>query len=171
MRGCGGGQGFAFGDAQLEGDEVEAEDGFGDGVFDLEAGVHLQEVRASVGGEQEFDGARSLVADGVRGGHGGVVQPGAQRVVESGGGCFLDDLLVASLERAVAGAERPDPAVSVGHDLDLDVPAALHVGLGEDLAVPERGRRLRGRCRQLPGQFGEFAYDPHSASTAARPPP
>lgn len=77
------GQGGAFGDAQLEGDEVEAEDGFGDGVFDLESGVHLQEVRASVGGDEELDRARAPVGDGAGGRHGGGVEGRAQALGEA----------------------------------------------------------------------------------------
>ena len=50
---------------------------------------------------------------------------------------LLDDLLVPALDRAVPLAERPHRAVLVGHDLHLDVPAALDVRLAED------GRRRR----------------------------
>ena len=38
----------ALGDAQLQRDQVDAEDGLGDRVLDLEAGVHLQEEKRSV---------------------------------------------------------------------------------------------------------------------------
>lgn len=164
----GGGQRLALRGPQLEGDQVETEHRFRDRVFDLEAGVHLQEVRASLGGDQELHGPRAPVADRPCGGDGGVVEPGAQLLAEAGRGGLLDDLLVTALEGAVAGAECPDGAVVVGHHLHLDVPAALHVGLGEHLAVPERGHRLGGRRRQLGGERRQVPYDPHPASAAAR---
>ncbi|GAA3097038.1 hypothetical protein GCM10020254_47930 [Streptomyces goshikiensis] len=162
------GQRRALGHTQLEGDEVEAEDGLGDGVFHLEAGVHLQEVRAAVGGDEEFDGAGAPVGDGAGGGRGGLVEALAQGVREAGRRGLLDDLLVAPLEGAVAGAERPDGAVGVGEDLHLDVAAALDVGLREDLPVAERGAGLGGRGLQLLLQRVEVAYDAHAAAAAAR---
>ncbi|GFM98664.1 hypothetical protein Sfulv_34750 [Streptomyces fulvorobeus] len=133
----------------MQGDQVEPVHGFRHGVFDLEAGVHLQEVRMASGRYEELDGARPQIADSPRGGGGGFVQPGPERVVESGRGGLLDHLLVAALERAVPGAEHPHGPVAVGHDLDLDVPAPFDVRLGEDLAVPERGGGLRRGGRQL----------------------
>lgn len=161
------GQRRAFGDAQLEGDEVEIEYGFGDGVFDLEAGVHLQEVRASVGGDEELDRARSLVRDGAGGGDGGLVEGRAQGFGEARGGGFLDDLLVAALEGAVAGAECPDGAVGVGEDLHLDVAAAFDVGLGEDLAVAEGGAGFGGGRVQGFLELVEVADHAHAAAAAA----
>lgn len=157
-----------LGDAQLEGDEVQAEDGLGDGVFHLESGVHLQEVRAAVGADEEFDGARALVGDRPGGGHGGRVEAGAEVLGEGGGRGLLDDLLVAALEGAVAGAQRPDGAVGVGEDLHLDVPAAFHVGLGEDLPVAEGGQGLGGGRVQGFLEGVEVPYDAHPAPAAAR---
>ncbi len=162
------GQGGALGDADLEGDEVQAEDGLGDGVFHLEAGVHLQEVRPPVGRDEELHGARAPVGDGARGGRGGLVEGGAQGAGQAGRRGLLDDLLVAALKGAVAGAERPDGAVGVGEDLDLDVPAALDVGLGEDLAVTEGRARLGGRGVQLGLQAVQVADHAHAAAAAAR---
>lgn len=161
-------QGRTLGDAQLQGDEVESEDGFGDGVFHLEAGVHLQEVRPPVGGDEELDGTRALVGDRAGGGDGGLVEGGAQGLGECRCRGLLDDLLVTALEGAVAGAECPDGSVGVGEDLDLDVAAALDVGLGEDLAVAEGGGRLGGGRLHLLLEGVEVAYDAHAASAAAR---
>ena len=54
---------FAGGDAQLRLDQVDAGDGFGDRMLDLDAGVHLDEVELAVFVHQELDGAGVLVAD------------------------------------------------------------------------------------------------------------
>lgn len=165
-RGRFGGQRLALGDGELEGDQVDAVDGFGDGVFDLEAGVHLQEVRLPVG-DEELDGAGAGVADGAGGGGGGLVQSLAQGVGQAGRGGFLDHLLVAALEGAVAGAERPDGAVPVAEDLHLDVAARGQVGLDEDLAVAEGGERFGGGRLQGGGQLVQGLDDAHPASAAA----
>ncbi|GFN06092.1 hypothetical protein Smic_46480 [Streptomyces microflavus] len=136
-------------DPQLQGDQVHPEHGLRHRVFDLEAGVHLQEVRPPLGGDEELHGPRPPVADRPSSRHGRIVQPGAQALVQTGCRGLLDDLLVAALERAVPGPERPHGVVRVGHDLHLDVPAPLHVRLREHLPVPEGGRGLGGGRQQL----------------------
>ncbi|GGN14352.1 hypothetical protein GCM10011578_042010 [Streptomyces fuscichromogenes] len=91
------GEGVALGDADLFRDQVEAEHGLGDGVFDLEAGVHLQEVGPAVG-DEELDGARTDVRDGTGGAYGLRVQLLDQPLGEAGCRGFLDHLLVPALE-------------------------------------------------------------------------
>ena len=54
---------LAGGDAQLRLDQIDAGDEFGDRVFHLDAGVHLDEVELAVFVHQELDGAGVLVAD------------------------------------------------------------------------------------------------------------
>src|SRR3712207_9239632 len=66
-----------------------------------------------------------------RSGDGGLAQRGVLRGAERRRAGLLDDLLVAPLHRAVAHAGRPDRAVLVGDDLDLDVAAALYQPLHE----------------------------------------
>jgi hypothetical protein len=94
-------------------------------VLDLEAGVHLDEVEAAVGGEQELDRAGALVGGRERRLDGSA----AERVAEIGGQVrgrrLLDHLLVAALERAVALEQVDRVPVAVGEHLDLDVARAL----------------------------------------------
>jgi hypothetical protein len=151
----------------LQGDQVDAEHRLRHGVFDLEAGVHLQEVDV-VPGDQELDGARARVGDRAGGGR----RRGVQALLDAGGegrrGGLLDHLLVAALEGAVAGAVRPHGAVGVGDDLHLDMASAFDVRLDEDRAVPEGALGLGRGGLQLAFQVGEFADDPHAAAAAAR---
>ncbi|OSY53894.1 hypothetical protein BG846_00430 [Streptomyces fradiae ATCC 10745 = DSM 40063] len=165
-RGRLGRQGGALRDAQLEGHQVDAVHGLGDGVLDLEPGVHLQEVRGAVRADEELDGARAPVADGAGGAHGRAVQLLDQRLGQARRGGLLDDLLVAALEGAVAGAERPHRAVRVGQELHLHMASALQVRLGEDLAVAERRQGLGPRGGQLPRQRRHLPYDPHAPAAA-----
>ena len=103
-------------------DDVDAGDLFGDRMFDLEAGVHLEEEElAGLVVDDELDGARRVVPHGGRERHGGAVQAGAGRVGQIRGGCLLEHLLVATLHRTLAGAEVDHVAVPVADDLDLDV--------------------------------------------------
>ena len=64
---------MALGDPELGADEVDAGDLLGDGVLDLEAGVHLEEEElARVVVDQELHGPRGLVAELARQAQGGV---------------------------------------------------------------------------------------------------
>ena len=90
-------------------------------MLDLHAGVHLEEVEAAVGVEQELHGAGVGVANrpcrGERRRRHLRAQAGRQR----GAGCLLDDLLMPALDRTLALAEVDQMAVAVAEDLDLDV--------------------------------------------------
>ena len=60
-------QRLAAGDAQLLGDQIDAGDHFGDRVFDLDAGVHLEKIKiCRVVVVDELDGAGAAVADVAR---------------------------------------------------------------------------------------------------------
>ena len=139
-------------------------DQLGDGVLDLEPGVHLEEEEVAVL-EEELDGAGVDVA--ARLGHldRGLAHRLANLVGEVGRRALLDQLLVAALARAVALAEPHRVAVRVGEHLHLDVArpgeVALDVALGAAEALErlvlrrlERGGRLVGalRPRACPGR-------------------
>ena len=53
---------FAAGDAQLQLDEIETGDRFGDGMLDLQPRVHFHEIELAALIEQEFQRARALIA-------------------------------------------------------------------------------------------------------------
>jgi hypothetical protein len=62
---------FAVGDADHLLDQVEAGDQFGDRVFHLQTGVHLEEVELlGRAGDHELDGTGRFVVDGTGQGHG-----------------------------------------------------------------------------------------------------
>lgn len=140
MAACGPGlgEGQSGGDADLLGDEVDARDLLGDGVLDLEAGVDFEGVDARVLGDEEFAGPEAGVVDGLEEGAG----VGFEGALDGGrqvrGGCFLDDLLVAALDRAVAGRDDCEAAVGVAGALGLDVPGPRH-HLLDEAAVQGRG--------------------------------
>src|SRR5262245_35241377 len=115
----------------------------------------------------DLDGAGADVAQRLGRGHRGLAQGGPALVVDRGGGCLLDDLLVAPLDRALPLVEVHDVAVGVAEDLDLDVAGVLDVALEEDRAVAERGGRLPLGRRQGLLQLGLVAHDAHAPTAAA----
>ena len=116
------------------------------GMLDLQAGVHLEEEELAVLID-ELDRAGVVVADGL----GRLDRRLAHRLFDAGGqavgGGLLDQLLVAALRRAVAGADPHDVAVLVADDLHLDVARPREVALDVDLVAAEE--RLRSRLRAV----------------------
>ena len=101
----------------LRPDYVYARDHLGDGVLDLDARVHLDEVVAAGLVHEELDGAGVHVMHGLGYFDGVGVEPLAHLGGDAPGRGELDDLLVAPLEGAVALAEVADAAVLVGEYL------------------------------------------------------
>ena len=158
---------LAGSDADLELDEVEAGHELGDRVLDLDARVDLDEVEVAVAREQELDRAGVVVVGGARDLHGRVADLLAQVGGDRGRGRFLDQLLVAALDRAVALAQVQHLAVLVGQDLHLDVARVLDERLQVHGAVAERGLRLALRGVIAGDQAGLVARDAHAATAAA----
>ena len=82
-------------------------------------------------------------------------------------GRFLEDLLVAALQRAVALAEVDRVAVAVAEHLEFDVARVGEIFLHVDGVVAERRARF-GRC--LAHQAFELVFvrhDLHAAAAAA----
>ena len=161
-------QRLALGDAELLAHQVDAGDLLGDRVLDLQAGVDLEEAdrarpcrrgtrrcrrrRTPPRGRCPCDAAYSCA----------VCSVGEERR-----GRLLDDLLVAPLQRAVAGRDDDDVAVGVGEHLRLDVARLVEVALDEALAAAEGGDGLAdGRVVQL-GDLGLGAGDLQPAAAAA----
>src|SRR6185369_13936562 len=137
---------LAGGDAQLPLDEIDVDELLGQRVLDLQPRVHLDEPERAASVEQELDCAGAAVADRARDRDGGVAHRSPERGRHRRRGRFLDDLLVAPLQRAVALAEMDDVAVRVGEDLDLDVARADRLALEEETRIAERSVRF-GRRR------------------------
>ena len=164
----GDGQGFAHGDAELEFDEVEAGEGFGDGVLDLEAGVDFEEDEFTVGQEEELDGAGVLVLGGAGDVEGGLAEAVAERLADVGRGGFFDDFLSSALDGAVALAEVDGVAVLVGEDLDFDVATVEECAFGEQSSVAEGGLGFAAGGGDGCGEvFGRGFEESHAATAAA----
>ena len=159
-------EGLAGGDQELEADQVQAGDGLGDRVLDLDAGVDLQEPEL-LPGEEELDRAGAHVADGAGHGQGGVAQAFAQGGADRGRRGLLDQLLVAALDRALALEQVHHAAGRVGQELDLDVARGLEPAFEEHLVVAERAPGLAAGRLDGRGQVGRVADHPHADPAAA----
>ena len=136
-------QGRAGGDEDLGAHEVNARDLLGDGVLDLNAGVHLnEEPLFFIHIVEELDRSGVVVADAGGETHGSLAEVAAHAGVEVHGRRDLDHLLVAALDGAVALVEVEDIAVTVTEDLHLDVLRARNVFFEEHGGVAERPARL-----------------------------
>ena len=110
----------AGGDTDLLTDNVDAGDFFGDGVFHLHPGVHLHEVHLAFG-EQELHGTGVLVTHGLGCTHRQVADIGALFRGQLRAWGDFDQLLVATLDRAVALKQVHHIAKAVTEDLRFDV--------------------------------------------------
>src|SRR5690606_26416771 len=154
------------GDEQLFAHQVDAGDQFGDRVLDLDPGVHLDEVEASVL-VQELERAGAAVADADAGLGADLADLRALLFGDAGRGRFLDHLLVAALHRAVALAQVDRVALAVGQHLDLDVARVLEELLHVDHVVAERGAGFGAGGGDRVGQRGLGVHHAHAAPAAA----
>ena len=160
-------QRIALRDADLLAHEVQAADGLRHRMLHLQAGVHLQEPEVPAA-EQELHGAGGGVPDGGRGLHGGGAHRLAQGVVEGRRGRLLDDLLVATLDRALALEAMHDVAPLVAQDLHFDVARPRQPALEEDRVVAEGARGLAPRRLDRRLEVVRRFHHPHALAAAAR---
>ena len=132
-------QRHAGGDLDLLFDQVDAGDHLGDGVFDLDAGVDLDEIKVVVGVDQELACAGVDVTGGTGQPDGGFAELHAHGQRQGRCGRFFDQLLMPALQGAIAVPAMDDIAVRVGQDLDFDVPGAIDELFEVDAGVLERG--------------------------------
>ncbi len=157
----------AGGDADLLAHQVDAGHRLGDRMLDLQAGVHLDEVELAVL-EQELHRAGAAILELAHGVGGQLADPVALLGVEGGRGRFLQHLLVAALQRAVALAEMDAGALPVAQHLDLDMArprrgTSRHRPRSLLKARLGLGARQREGLRRLPRRLDHL----HAASAAA----
>ena len=162
---------LAVGDAEQLAHQVDAGDLLGHRVLDLQPGVDLEERDGAVLADEELAGAGADVAGLAEDRLGRAVQLGVLLVGEERRGRLLDELLVAALQRAVAGRDDDDVAVAVGEALGLDVPRLVEVALDEALAAAERGDRLADRRLEQLGDLLDACARPSGRGRRRRTPP
>ena len=136
-------------------------------MLDLQPGVHLEEIKASVLAGDELDGASRIVIDRLRERDCLFSHPSARLGVDERRWRFLDHLLVAALDRAFALAEIDDMAMLVAKHLDLDMARIDNEFLNEHPIVAERGFRLRTGAGETFRHLLARVGDPHALAAAA----
>ncbi len=155
------------GDPQLLRDQVEIGDELRDTVLDLQPRVDLEEPELSIPVEEELGRRRIRQAGGPRGTDGHRVQLATLVGRQPGGRRFLDELLMATLDRAISLPQRDDLARGVAQQLHFDVPSRSDLALEIDGAIAECRARL-ARC----GDQGRRKVAKRSSTRRMpRPPP
>src|SRR5581483_4933951 len=129
---------FAHRDQDLALYQINVCDHLSDGMFNLDARVHLDEVELAVLVHQKFDGAGVDVAD--------VGERAAEHLADFfaelwrdlRGRGFFEQLLMAALNTALALTQTGNGAVLVGENLEFDVAGMLDVLLHVKVAVAKR---------------------------------
>ena len=152
--------------ADLPCHQVESGDQLGHRVLDLEAGVHLEEIELALL-EEEFDRPGVVVATGLADLDGGLAHGSADVVREGRRRALLDQLLVASLRRAVPLAQPQRRPVHVAEHLHFDVARPCQVPLEVDLGPSEVGLRLPGRRLHGLRRLARRRDDLHAPATTA----
>ncbi len=160
-------QRMAGGDPQLLGDEIQVGHEFGHAVLHLQSRIDLEEPEPAIRIEQELGRRRVVQARRASGPNREVVERRALVVGQTRRRRFLEQLLVAALDRAVAFAERDQRAVAVAQQLDLDVASRADLALQVDRPVAEGGQRFGGACGQRGRQLRRGRDPAHAASSPA----
>src|SRR5262249_41210230 len=93
---------LASSEADLFPHEIDARDKFGNRMLYLDAGIHLDEIKALPSVHQKLTGAGVLIAGQARQPHRGLTHLFAHSSRQIGSGRFLNELLVTALERTIA---------------------------------------------------------------------
>src|SRR5579883_115673 len=146
-------------DEDLLAHQIDAGDQLGHRMLDLQARVHLHEEEFAVLIE-ELHRAGALVAELADGLGRKPADLGAGLRIEHRAGAFLDQLLMAPLNRAVALAQMNRAALAVAQQLDLHMARLFEIALDIDGIVAEirAGFALSQlqRFRQLLGAAGDL---------------
>ncbi len=115
----------------------------------------------------ELDGAGAGIADGLGGGDRRRAHARTQIVGHARRRRFLDHLLMAALQRAVAFVQMNRIATLVGKNLDLDVARRRDIFLDQHTIVAEGGRRFAPRTRDRGIEIGMAFDQPHALAATA----
>src|SRR5258708_7624018 len=148
--------------------QVNSGDHLGHAVFDLDPGIHLDEVKLAGAREQEFDRADVRISDNVCGANRRLAHLLAQPRGKNRTRRLLDHLLMPPLYRAVAFAEMNRHAMIVGKNLELNVARAFEIFLEIHLARAERRLGFSLREREQARQLVRIAHDAHALAAATR---
>lgn len=136
-------------------------------MLDLDAGVDFDKVVTVLLVDKELGGACVAVLD-VPGDLDSVVQNSLTNIFgKVGRGSNLDDLLVATLDRAVTLEQMDAVALSISEELDFDVPWTLNESLDEDSSVTKRALGFADCALKGILELGMGTNDTHPTTSTA----
>ena len=140
-------QGLAFSDPHLIAHDVRQRHHLRHRMLDLNASVHLHEVIVVLRIEQELERAGTRITDLLTCSDCGCAHFRPQFMRQHSRWCFLQKLLMPSLNRAFSFTQVDTIAVFVSHHLDLDVSWLINKAFNINAAV------FKGR-----GRFGGSSF-------------
>ena len=159
-----------MGDAQLPLDQIEAGDFFGHRVLDLQARVHLHEIKTGLfifRIDDELDRACANVTDCLCRFDCGLAHRGAPLFRHPRRRRFFQYLLMPPLHRAVALEQVDAVAVGVGEHLNLDVARAGEIFFDQHRVVTKRRRGFTLARSQRGSEAGILLDDAHALAATA----
>ena len=154
---------------EIDRDAVGPHCQLGHRMLDLQARVHLEEIRFVVAGlENEFDRARRVVADGATELQRGIEQLRAHSIGQMSRGRLLDHLLVVALDGALALEQMDEVAVSVAEQLHFEMTRPFDEAFEQHAVVAERSECFAARGAQPGRERGRVVDALHALAAAAR---
>src|SRR5262249_61936574 len=143
------------------------------GVVDLQARSGLDEGEGRIVArgsriDQELEGSEVVEAALARQAECGLEQSGPEARRQAGTGCDLDQLLVATLQRALALPEMAHRPGAVAQHLNLDVARVWHEPLDVEVARAERPQRFGTAALPRLGNVLRPGDDAHTPTAATR---
>ena len=156
------------GNAQLLLHQIAPRHHLADRVFNLNAGIDLDEIDlAAQDIVEELAGSGVAIVDAFGEAYRRCIQLRTQGIRHGDTGRFLDNLLVAALHRAVTLAKVDDFARTIADELHFDMARLGDEALHEQGAVVERGQGFGVRAVESGLDFNGAFHDHHAAPAAA----
>ena len=150
-------------------DEVDTRDHFRDRVLHLQTGVHFKEIEALVdAGRDKLDRAGAVIVHSLGQCDGLFTHLLAGCFIKQWAWRFLDDFLVAALDRAFALEQVDAVAVLVAQHLDFDVAWVEDELLDEDAVIAEGRLGFGLHSRKTLFDFLVIGGDSYTLAAAAR---
>ena len=153
-------------DAQLLFDQVNTGNHLGHRVFNLNTGVHFNEVELAVF-EQELKSTRPAIADIDTGFRATLADVATQFRGDTRCWCFFDHFLVTTLHGAVTFCQIDSVTLTVSQHLNFDVAWVFQVFFHVHHVVAESGFRFSFGHGDGLSQFSVAAHNAHTATAAA----
>jgi hypothetical protein len=153
-------------DGKLFCNQIQAGCHLGNRMLNLQAGVHLKEVKLSTP-VNEFHGPGVSVSSRPRDASGSLANLFADISRESRRRRFLEDLLETPLHRTFPFEQVHDIPEAITENLNLDMPWSFHKPLGIQSPVAEIALPFAPRLRHRIVELGEVANNAHTLAASS----